>query len=144
MEASKLIDQKLASLTDWRGDVMRQIRALVLSVSPDIVEEWKWMGTATWNLAGILCIANAHKTHVKITFGKGAKLADPRKVFNAGLDGGAWRSIDLHEGDKLDAVGFKGLVRAAIEVNKAKPAKRTPDAKSSVSAKTRPKTAKKK
>jgi hypothetical protein len=137
MDASKHIDQKIASLTDWRGDVMRKIRALVLSVDADIVEEWKWMGTATWNKAGILCVANAHKEHVKVTFGKGAKLADPRKVFNAGLDGGTWRSIDLHEGDKLDAVGFKGLVRAAIAVNEAKPAKRKPDAKTSVSARKR-------
>jgi hypothetical protein len=124
MDASKMIDQKIASLGDWRGAMLRSVREAVLAANPAIVEEWKWMGTPVWNLDGILCLANAHKAWVKVTFPKGAKLPDPRRVFNAELEGNAWRAIDLREHDKLDVVGLKGLVRAAIALNGTKPAKR--------------------
>src|SRR5450432_930423 len=112
--ASKLIDQKIASLSDWRGELLQSLRQLIHEVDPSIVEEWKWMGTPVWNHNGIICIANAHKNVVKITFSKGAKLPDPQRVFNAGLGGNAWRAVDLSEGDTLNAEGLKGLVRAAI------------------------------
>jgi hypothetical protein len=135
MDASKIIDQKLASLTDWRGEKMKAIRKLIREVDPDIVEEWKWMGTPVWNHDGIVCLANAHKNVVKITFHKGAKLPDPQRVFNAGLGGNVWRAIDLFEGDTLNAEGFKGLVRAAIALNGEKPAGRRAGGASSVTAK---------
>jgi hypothetical protein len=124
MDASKIIDEKLASLGDWRGEQLKLIRKTIRQVDPQIVEEWKWMGTPVWNHNGIVCIANAHKTVVKITFHKGAQLADPKRLFNNGLGGGKWRSIDLADGDKLDLEGFKGLVRAAIALNDEKPAGR--------------------
>lgn len=135
MDASKIIDDKIASLSDWRGELLQRLRKIIHDVDPDVVEEWKWMGTPVWNHDGIICLANAHKEHVKVTFPKGAKLPDPRRVFNAELTGNAWRAIDLSEGDAFDVVGLKGLVRAAIALNGSKPAKRKPDAVSSVSAK---------
>ncbi len=137
MDASKHIDQKIDSLHDWRGELMRSLRALVLGVDSAIVEEWKWMGTPVWNKDGIICLANAHKSVVKMTFPNGAKLPDPKRVFNASLTGGTWRAIDWSEGDKINVEGLKGLVRAAIAFNGAKPAKRKPDAATSVSAQTR-------
>ena len=124
MDASKIIDEKLTSLKDWRGALMKAIRKTILEVDSKIVEEWKWMGTPVWNLNGILCLANAHKQVVKVTFHKGAQLADPQRLFNNGLDGNKWRSIDFSEGDSLNIDGFKGLVRAAIAANNQKPAGR--------------------
>jgi hypothetical protein len=124
MDASKIIDEKLASLQDWRGEQLKLIRKTIRQVAPQIVEEWKWMGTPVWNHNGIVCIANPHKSVVKITFWKGARLPDPKRLFNNGLTGNAWRAIDLAQGDKLDVEGFKGLVRAAMALNDAKPAGR--------------------
>jgi hypothetical protein len=124
MDASKIIDEKIASLQDWRGEQLALIRKTIRQVAPQIVEEWKWMGTPVWNHNGIVCIANAHKTVVKITFWKGAQLPDPKRLFNNGLTGNTWRAIDLAQGDKLDVQGFKGLVRAAMALNDAKPAGR--------------------
>src|ERR1019366_541854 len=95
---------------------------------PTIVEEWKWMGTPVWNRDGIVCLANAHNHHVKVTFPKGAKLPDPKRVFNAELEGKAWRAIDWPQGDAINVEGLKGLVRAAIALHGAKPAARKPDA----------------
>jgi hypothetical protein len=138
MDASKVIDQKIASLADWRGELLRSLRQLIHEVEPSIVEEWKWMGTPVWNRDGIVCLANAHKQHVKVTFPKGAQLADPRHVFNAELTGNAWRAIDLHDGDAIDADGFKGLVRAAIALNGSKPAARKAAAKPAKPGKNRP------
>ncbi len=136
MDASKIIDQKLASIKDWRGALMKTIRSAILQVDSKIVEEWKWMGTPVWNLNGILCLANAHKQVVKVTFHKGAQLADPQRIFNNGLDGGKWRSIDFSEGDSVNVEGLKGLVRAAIAANNEKPAGRKAAAgASSVTAK---------
>ncbi len=137
MDAAKHIDQKIASLADWRGDFLKTIRTLIHEVDPEILEEWKWMGTPVWNHDGIVCIANAHKEKVKVTFIKGAKLKDPQRVFNAELEGKAWRAIDLARGDTLDAEGFKGLIGAAIALNAEKPAARKAVAKSGVTAKVR-------
>ena len=135
MDASKLIDQKIASLSDWRGELLRSLRHLIHEVDPTIVEEWKWMGTPVWNRDGIVCLANAHAHHVKVTFPKGARLPDPERVFNAELEGNAWRAIDWSQGDAINVGGLKSLVRAAIALNGAKPAARKPNAVSSVSGK---------
>jgi hypothetical protein len=135
MDASKHIDQKIASLSDWRGELLRSLRQLIHEVDPTVVEEWKWMGTPVWNRDGIICLANAHTSKVKVTFPKGAKLSDPQRVFNAELAGNAWRAIDWSQGDAINVDGLKGLVRAAIALNRSKPATRKPDATSSVSAK---------
>ena len=114
---SELIDGRIEELGDWRGAFLARIRALVHEGEPDVVEQWKWRGVPTWYREGILCTGETYKQHVKVTFFKGAKLDDPRGVFNAGLDGNARRAIDLHEGDTLDEDGFRGLIRAAVALN---------------------------
>ncbi|RNF86574.1 DUF1801 domain-containing protein [Lysobacter psychrotolerans] len=117
MSASERIDRKIASLGDWRGERLAQIRALIHEVDPEVVEEWKWMGTPVWSNGGMYVLANAHKDKVKLTFFHGAQLADPKKFFNAGLDGGKWRATDLREGDKIDTAVLKALLREAIAYN---------------------------
>lgn len=117
VDASQRIDAKIAELGDWRGEQLAEIRALVHDADPDVVEEWKWMGTPTWSHHGIYVIANPHKDKVKITFSHGAQLRDPKKLFNAGLEGNKWRAIDLYEGDALDRTAFKALVREAVAYN---------------------------
>ena len=117
MDASQRIDQKIASLHDWRGERLAQIRALIHEVDPQVVEEWKWMGTPVWSHAGMYALANPHKDKVKLTFFHGAKLGDPAKLFNAGLDGGKWRAIDFREGDRIDKRALKALLREAIAYN---------------------------
>ena len=119
-EASKLIDEYIAKLTDWRHDTYSEVRRMIREADPEIVEEWKWMGSAVWNRNGNICLANAFKNKVKVTFASGASLPDPDHVFNAGLDGKKWRSIDLFKGDKLNEASFKSLVKAAVELNLAK------------------------
>jgi hypothetical protein len=119
VDASKLIDRKIKSLTDWRGRTLAAIRRIVHEAVPDVTEEWKWMGTPTWSSNGILCLANAHKKVVKATFPKGAKLADPEKIFNRGLGGNAWRAIDFSEGDTINERALKNLIRAALAFNSA-------------------------
>ena len=127
--ASALIDQRIASLGDWRGETLAAARALIHAADPDVVETVKWRkpsnpaGVPIWEHAGILCTGEVYKTYVKLTFAKGASLPDPTKLFNASLDGGTRRAIDLREGDTLDAAAFKALVRATIEANLEKPAK---------------------
>jgi hypothetical protein len=115
--ASQRIDEKIASLGDWRGERLAQLRALIHAVDPRVVEEWKWMGTPVWSHDGMYALANPHKDKVKLTFFHGAQLPDPRRLFNAGLDGGQWRAIDFREGDKVDTVALKALLRAAIAYN---------------------------
>jgi hypothetical protein len=115
--ASKRIDQKIAELGDWRGERLAQIRALIHEVDPAVVEEWKWMGTPVWSHEGMYALANAHKDKVKLTFFHGAKLVDPKKLFNAGLDGGKWRAIDVREEDKLNKTALKALLREAVAYN---------------------------
>lgn len=115
--ASQRIDERIAGLGDWRGERLAQIRALIHEVDPDVVEEWKWMGTPVWSHAGMYVLANPHRDKVKLTFFHGAQLDDPDGLFNAGLDGGKWRAIDLREGDRIDTVALARLLRAAIAYN---------------------------
>ena len=115
--ASALIDQKVADLGDWRGETLRRMRQLILDADPDVVEEWKWMGTPVWSHDGIICTGESYKSVVKLTFAKGASLKDPAKLFNASLDGNVRRAIDIHEGETVDAGAFKALIRAAIALN---------------------------
>lgn len=115
--ASVLIDQRIADLNDWRGQVLAQVRQLIHEAAPGVLEEWKWNGTPVWSLGGILCTGESYKSAVKLTFLKGASLPDPAKLFNASLDGNARRAIDIHEGDTLPADAFRALIRAAVELN---------------------------
>jgi len=127
MDASERIDQLIAGIADWRGKTFATVRKTILSADKEIVEEWKWMGSPVWSRDGIIAVANAHKGKVKLTFMYGAKLADPDKLFNAGLDGNARRAIDFLEGDKVNAKALKELIRTAIEYNQSrlkKPAKK--------------------
>ena len=108
--ASRRIDKRIADLGDWRGERLAEIRALIHEVDPDVVEEWKWMGSPVWSHEGMYALANAHKDKVKLTFHHGAQLPDPRKLFNAGLDGNKWRAIDYREGDKIDKTALTALL----------------------------------
>jgi len=119
-EASNRIDELIANLPDWRAKTLAGVRKCFLEADKDIVEEWKWMGTPVWSRGGNLAICNPHKDKVKITFSHGAKLPDPDKVFNNGLDGNLWRAIDLYEGDKINERALKTLIRAAVDYNQAK------------------------
>jgi hypothetical protein len=124
-EASRLIDRKIADLGDWRGETLSRMRKLVKEADPQVVEEWKWMGTPVWSHDGIICTGESYKSVVKLTFAKGASLADPAKLFNSSLDGNTRRAIDIHVGEQVDAAAFKALIRAAVALNasaaKAKP-----------------------
>jgi hypothetical protein len=117
LSASKRIDKKLASLDDWRGERLAEIRKLIHEVDPEVIEEWKWMGTPVWSHEGMYVLANAHKDKVKLTFFHGAALPDPKKLFNAGLEGNKWRAIDFREGDKIDKTALKALLREAVAYN---------------------------
>jgi len=120
-----LIDKKIAELGDWRGKTLSRMRKLIKEADPEVVEEWKWMGTPVWSHDGIICTGESYKAVVKLTFAKGASLKDPAKLFNASLDGNVRRAIDIHEGEEIDAGAFKALIRAAVALNasggKAKP-----------------------
>ena len=115
--ASELIDEKIAELGDWRGETLAKMRKLIKEADPDVVEEWKWMGTPVWEHDGIICTGESYKAKVKLTFAKGASLEDPAKLFNSSLDGNVRRAIDILEGDEVDADAFKALIRAAIALN---------------------------
>jgi hypothetical protein len=134
MNASEKIDQLIAGITDWRGKMFAAVRKAVLEAEGGIVEDWKWMGTPVWYKDGIIAVCNAHKGKVKITFAYGAHLADPEKLFNAGLEGNARRAIDYFEGDKIDARALKDLVRAAIAHNQSKSKKQAPAVRRSKAA----------
>jgi hypothetical protein len=127
-DASQLISEKIADLGDWRGEALTRMRALIKEADPEVVEEWKWMGTPVWSHDGGICTGESYKSVVKLTFFKGASLDDPAKLFNSSLDGKVRRAIDIHEGEELDAKAFKALIRAAVALNtaggKKKPAKR--------------------
>ena len=114
---SSLIDGRIKSLGDWRGDTLARIRKLIKEADPEVVEEWKWRGVPIWEHAGIICTGETYKDYVKTTFARGASLADPSKLFNAGLDGGTRRAIDFRQGDKIDEKAFKALIRAAVALN---------------------------
>jgi len=122
--ASKLIDQKIKELGDWRGKALAKLRRVIHQADPEIVEEWKWRGTPVFSRSGIVCTGEAYKNVVKMTFAKGAALKDPAGLFNSSLDGNVRRAIDIHEGDKVDEGALKDLIRAAVALNlkdKSKP-----------------------
>ena len=115
--ASELIDARIAELRDWRGQTLSRMRKLIHEADPDVVEEWKWMGTPVWSHDGIICTGESYKSIVKLTFAKGASLNDSAGLFNASLEGNARRAIDIHEGETIDAAAFKALIRAAVAFN---------------------------
>ncbi len=118
--ASELIDQHIAGIADWRGAVFAGIRKCILAADPEIIEEWKWMGTPVWSRDGIIAVAGAFIGKVKVTFAHGAKLVDPDGLFSAGLEGNARRAIDYFEGDKVNEEGLKRLVRGPVAYNQSK------------------------
>ncbi|MBU6503943.1 MAG: DUF1801 domain-containing protein [Burkholderiales bacterium] len=126
--ASELISKRIAELGDWRGAALGRMRQLIKDADPDVVEEWKWMGTPVWSHDGIICTGESYKDKIKLTFAKGAALNDPTHLFNASLDGNVRRAIDIFEGDNVDESAFTALVRQAIALNssgKSKPPKKT-------------------
>src|SRR5580704_2199248 len=125
MDASKLIDQRLEELGDWRGDTLAEVRRIIKDADPEIVEEWKWAkatspGTPVWSHGGNVCTGETYKSVVKLTFAKGAALKDSSRLFNSSLDGNTRRAIDFHEGARIDEEALKTLVRAAVTLNKSK------------------------
>jgi hypothetical protein len=117
--ASRLIDARIEELGDWRGDLLARLRALVKQADPDVVEEWKFMGTPVWSHDGFICTGETYKSVVKMTFAKGASLADPAGLFNSSLEGKVRRAIDFREGDKVNEKALKTLIRAAVALNKS-------------------------
>ena len=115
--ASELISNRIAELGDWRGKALSRMRKLIKSADPDVIEEWKWMGTPVWSHDGIICTGESYKKVVKLTFAKGASLKDPARLFNSSLDGHVRRAIDIHEGEEVDESAFKALVRQAVTRN---------------------------
>ena len=125
--ASALIDQRIKELGDWRGKTLAKVRTIIHAADPEIVEEWKWMGTPVFSHGGIICTGETYKNVVKLTFAKGAALKDPSGLFNSSLEGNVRRAIDIHEGDKIDEAALKDLIRAALALNllvKSKPKSR--------------------
>jgi hypothetical protein len=130
--ASAYIDAKINELGDWRGKTLAKVRALIHKADPEIVEEWKWMGTPVFSHAGIVCTGETYKSVVKLTFAKGAALEDPSGLFNSSLEGNVRRAIDIHEGEKIDETALKDLIRAAVALNlqgKTKPKPRRASSK---------------
>ena len=119
MNASELIDNRIAELNDWRGEVFSQVRKIVHAAAPEIAEEWKW-DTPVWSQNGNVMAAGAFQDHVKLNFFKGASLEDPQHLFNAGLEAKATRAIDIFEGDRIDDAALKDLIRSAVALNSAK------------------------
>jgi hypothetical protein len=117
--ASGLIDQRIADLGDWRGETLGRVRELIHEAAPDVVEEWKWMGTPVWSHGGIICTGETYKSVVKLTFFKGASLKDPSRLFNSSLEGNTRRAIDFHEDDEIDEKAFATLIRAAVSLNES-------------------------
>jgi hypothetical protein len=126
MTPSEQIDRLIAGIADWRGETFAAVRKTILAADPEIVEEWKWMGSPVWARDGIIAVANAHKGKVKLTFAHGAALPDPDRLFNAGLGGRVWRAIDFLEGDNVRERPLKALIRAAIAYNQTKAKKKAP------------------
>lgn len=125
--ASELISRKIAELGDWRGRTLARMRKLIKAADPDVVEEWKWMGTPVWSHDGIICTGETYKSVVKLTFARGASLKDPARLFNSSLDGKVRRAIDIHEGEEIDGSAFKALIRQAVALNssgKSRPSKK--------------------
>ncbi len=124
--ASALIDGKIKELGDWRGKTLAKVRAIIHEADPEILEEWKWMGTPVWSHGGIVCTGETYKNVVKMTFARGAGLKDPFRLFNSSLEGKVRRAIDIHEGDKVDEAALKDLIRAAVARNLEARSKPTP------------------
>ena len=120
MNPSEEIDNLIAQNQDWRGAMLAKLRKTILEVDPEIIEEWKWMGSPVWELNGIICVGNIFKNKVQLVFMNGAALSDPDRLFNAGLEGNKRRAIDVNEGDHIEEGSLKTLVRAAIRYNQAK------------------------
>jgi hypothetical protein len=116
---SKLIDQRIKELADWRGEMLARVRKIIKEADPQVVEEWKWRGVPVWEHAGIICTGETYKAVVKLTFAKGAALDDPVRLFNSSLEGNVRRAIDIHEGDKIDEKALKALIGAAVALNVA-------------------------
>ena len=128
--ASELISRRIAELGDWRGQTLRRMRALIQRADPDVVEEWKWMGTPVWSHAGIICTGESYKSVVKLTFAKGASLSDPARLFNSSLEGNVRRAIDISEGEEVDESAFMALIRQAVALNSSGKSKASKKAKS--------------
>ena len=128
--ASELISKRIAELGDWRGATLNRMRTLIKQADPDVVEEWKWLGTPVWSHDGIICTGESYKSIVKLTFAKGASLKDPARLFNSSLEGNTRRAIDIHEGEEVDESAFKALVRQAVSLNGSRKAKSSKKARS--------------
>jgi hypothetical protein len=128
--ASELISKRIAELGDWRGETLGRMRKLIRQADPDVVEEWKWMGTPIWSHDGIICTGESYKDKVKLTFAKGASLKDPAHLFNSSLDGNTRRAIDIREGEEVDGPAFKVLFLEAVALNSSGKAKSSKKAKS--------------
>ncbi|MGV1791560.1 DUF1801 domain-containing protein [Rhizobium sp. A37_96] len=115
--ASRLIDERIQELTDWRGKTLAHVRALIKQAEPEVIEEWKWRGVPVWSLDGIICTGETYKSIVKLTFAKGASLEDPSRLFNSSLEGNTRRAIDISENEEIDGEALKALVRAAAALN---------------------------
>ncbi|MEJ5899628.1 DUF1801 domain-containing protein [Ochrobactrum teleogrylli] len=124
ISASRLIDKRVAELADWRGETLAKVRAIITKADPAIIETWKWRGVPVWERDGIICTGETYKQVVKLTFAKGASLDDPSGLFNSSLEGNVRRAIDIREGEEIDADALTALVRAAITLNSAKPARK--------------------
>jgi hypothetical protein len=120
LSPSRLIDGRIKELGDWRGEMLARLRALIKEADPDVVEEWKWRGVPVWEHDGIICTGETYKAVVKMTFAKGAALADPSRLFNSSLEGNVRRAIDFRQDDKVDAPALKALIRAAVALNTSK------------------------
>ena len=116
---SRLIDGRIEELGDWRGEMLARVRGLIKEADPEVVEEWKWRGVPVWEHGGIICTGETYKKVVKMTFAKGASLADPAGLFNSSLEGNTRRAIDIHEGEEIDGEALKELIRAAVALNTA-------------------------
>ena len=127
--ASELISKRIAELGDWRGKTLSRMRKLIKEADPEVVEEWKWMGTPIWSHDGIICTCESYKSIVKLTFAKGASLEDPARLFNSSLEGNVRRAIDIHEGEVVDEAAFKRLVRQAAALNSSGRSKSSKKAK---------------
>ena len=118
--ASRLIDERIRDLGDWRGQMLRRLRGLIKEADPEVVEEWKWRGVPVWSHDGLICTGETYKGVVKMTFARGASLPDPARLFNSSLEGNTRRAIDFHEGDAIDTEALKNLIRAAVTLNKSR------------------------
>jgi hypothetical protein len=117
---SRLIDERIAELGDWRGEMLGRLRAIIKEADPEVIEEWKWRGVPVWSHDGLICTGETYKSVVKMTFAKGAALKDPSRLFNSSLEGNTRRAIDFREGEKIDEKALKTLIRAAVTLNQSK------------------------